>query len=274
MFGFTYRGLHSIRDIGVVFKTVSRPIVAPPRITGEDVPYRDGSVDFSSENGRIYYDDKVLELQISIVDKNLPALHKKITKVVSWLVGGYADLIFDDMPFTVWRAMPINYDTIAPELARVGKTTVQFRCRPFNQAIFNNTGPMLGSNIPLGSDIRIGFGKESEFTLQNGRNELDLIYIGTAYARPKLVFSETTATSVTVTCNGRTISYSGDIANLIIDCEKYVCYQGGADDSANAQGEYFELSPNQPNQLTVTCNAPAHLQVIYDLSFYYGVTGL
>ena len=274
MTGFTYRGLHSIRDIGIIFKTVARPPCPPPRIKNETVPYRDGSIDYSSENGRIYYDDKLLELELSIADKSLIPLHEKITKVVSWLAGGYSALVFDDMPLTVWNAMPVRLDSIAPELARVGKTTVQFRCTPFNNAMFDSSGPVLGSDILLNSDIPIGFGEEIEFDVQNGQSTIDFHYIGTAYSLPKLVFSNTTATTVTVTCNGKTISYDGDIDGLVIDCKRFSCLYNGADVSSNATGDYFEFSPSQSNQIKITCNAAAHVEVIYDLSFFYGVTGL
>lgn len=274
MTGFTYRGLHSIRDIGIIFKTVARPPCPPPRIKNETIPYRDGSIDYSDEHGRIYYDDKVLELELSIVDKGIIPLHEKITKVVSWLAGGYSDLIFDDMPLTVWNAMPVSLDAIAPELARVGKTTVQFRCTPFNNAMFDSGGPVLGSDILLNSDIPIGFGEEIEFDLQSGQNTLDFSYIGTAYSSPQLYFTDTTATTVTVTCNGKTISYDGDIDGLVIDCKRYSCLYNETDVSSNAAGDYFEFSPGQSNQIKITCNAAAHVEVIYELSFFYGVTGL
>ena len=156
MTGFTYRGLHSIRDIGIVFKTESRPILPPPRILNETVPYRDGSIDYSMQNGRIYYDDKIMELQISIVGRNLKTLHEKISKVVSWLAGGYGELIFDDMPLTVWHAMPVNLNAIAPELAKVGKTVVQFRCKPFNTTIIDSLGVFLGDSVPLGERYFFG----------------------------------------------------------------------------------------------------------------------
>ena len=274
MTGFTYRGLHSIRDIGIVFKTLARPPCPPPRIKNETVPYLDGSIDYSSENGRIYYDDKVVEIELSVVEKNLMALHEKITKVVSWLAGGYSALVFDDMPFTVWNAIPVSLDSIAPELARVGKTTVQFRCTPFNNAIFDSSGPVLGSDILLGSDIPIGFGENMEADLQNGQNILDFPYVGTAYSSPKIVFTNTSATSVTVSCNGKTITYNGDVDGLIIDCKRFSCIINDTDVSFNASGDYFEFSPQQSNRITFTIDASAHVEVIYDLSYFYGVTGL
>lgn len=274
MTGFTYRGLHSARDIGIVFKTRARPTLPPPRISSETVPYLDGSIDYSFQNGRIYYDDKVLELDIAIVGTNLKSLHEKINRVVVWLAGGYAPLIFDDMPLTVWNAMPISVDSIAPELARVGKTTVQFRCAPFNTAIFDSAGPRLGSGIPLGADIPIGYGSERVYTLTSGTNTIDFDYFCTAPSRPQLVFTDTSASAVSVQCNGRMISYIGEMGGLTINCANYTCLLNSADVSYNASGDFFEFAPDKDNSLNITINASARLEVIFELSYLYEVTGI
>ena len=46
--GLTYRGKHSLRDFGMQTKITDLPIT-PPKKTDyeEDIPYRDGSIDFS-----------------------------------------------------------------------------------------------------------------------------------------------------------------------------------------------------------------------------------
>mgnify|MGYP001526253652 FL=1 len=51
--GITFRGKHS-NDVGVIVKTVGRPIIAPVRQIDEEVPYRDGNVDCSETGGRLY----------------------------------------------------------------------------------------------------------------------------------------------------------------------------------------------------------------------------
>lgn len=45
--GLTYRGKHSLRDFGMQTKINDLPIT-PPKKTDyeEDIPYRDGSIDF------------------------------------------------------------------------------------------------------------------------------------------------------------------------------------------------------------------------------------
>ena len=105
--GITFRGKHS-NDVGVIVKTVGRPIIAPVRQIDEEVPYRDGNVDCSETGGRLYYDDKVLELDFYLISHDTVELQKNVTKVANWLAGGYGILIFDDMLSTVWIAKPVD----------------------------------------------------------------------------------------------------------------------------------------------------------------------
>lgn len=248
MMGITFRDKHSARDIGVAVKTVARPVMPPPRIVEDSVPYEDGNIDFSELGGRVFYDDKVVEIEISIVGKELTSLHRKISKVAGWLSGGYGYLIFDDMPYTVWIASPVNTSSIAPELQKVGKTTVQFRCRPFNRLLFSSLGIPLDSYVPLDSDIPIGYGDESIIQLKPGMNKIEYDYIGTA---PTKILTRITGTStggVTIFNEAKpdkVISYQYPFNELFINSESWVCIADEKDVTEKVSGDYgvLEFSP-------------------------------
>lgn len=271
--GFTFRGKHSGRDIGVTVRTVSRPVLPRQKEVTEDIPYMDSVLEYTDAGGRAYYQDKVLEIEISVVEDDLKTLQKKISKVASWLNGGFGHLIFDDMPYICWIALPVDVDGIAPELARVGKTIVQFRCRPFNELIFSSDGIPLDCDIPLDSDIKIGFGEENEADLTNGENIITLDYIGTAPVRAVLHFEGAfSAVSVALEEKQLTFHPPSPVTLLDIDCATYTCICGAVDMTKYSDGEYPELHAGE-NELHITCIGSGTLRLKYNYKYLYGDEG-
>lgn len=271
MSGITFRGKHSGRDFGLAVRTVSRPIIAPVRTSFETVPGRDGSIDYSELYGRVYYDDKLTEIEISVVAKDIVKLHQKITKTVEWIAGGYGDLLFDDMPNIVWRAFPVSVNDIAPELQRVGKTVIQFRCKPFNRLLWSSKGLEIDSDIPIDSDVPIDFGDDSEYALSNGTNTIVYQNISTVPVSP--VFCVTgNISSLVIECGGKTLSYRGGFTSLSIDCDRWETLDGDTDVSYNTTGEYPELLPGE-NTMTVITDGAGQLIIDFYPQYLYGDDG-
>lgn len=181
--GITFRGKHS-NDIGVIVKTVGRPFSPPVKQIDEEVQYRDGNIDLSETGGRLYYEDKVLELEFQMICPDNIALQRSASKLVNWLSGGYGELIFDDMPTVKWIAKPVDLDDMKIELYKNSKATVQFRCRPFNDWRYNSSGIPLDSDIILDCDLPIGMGarKRNKFSGRNNRKYNDLLWLSTCKA--------------------------------------------------------------------------------------------
>ena len=254
--------------MGIVFKTESRPITPPCKTVEEEIPFMDGNLDFSEQNGRLYYQDKVLELNITVVHNSLKELNNKVSKIIGWLSGGYGDLIFDDMPNVKWIAKPVNVQGFAPKLTKVGKTTIQFRCKPFNKLIYDSMGVPLDSDIPLDSNIRIGFGDDNEFNLVSGVNNIVVNNIGNAPVRPVIEF-DGSFSNVKIEFDNKTFQYTGVANYLIVDCEKFACFTNGADVTLNSIGDYPELQPGTNEiKITVTGNGKAYF--IYNAQYFYG----
>lgn len=274
MTGFTYRGKHSWRDFRLRMRTKNRPVVPPKRVIEEEVPYLDGSLDFTEANGRAYYGNKVLELELSLVRSGLKQLNRGITEIVEWLTGGYDALVIDDMPYVEWLAMPVNVADIVPELMQVGKTIVQFKCAPFNQLIFSSLGIPLGSRVRLGDPIKIGFGAENYVDLMPGENEITLHNIGTQPTAPRIRFTGIGINSLRIEGENGALSYEGNAHGLVIDCAAKVCLSGKQqiDVTGNSAGEFLELAPGD-NRITLSVNAAGSAVFEYAYQYLYGDVG-
>lgn len=262
--GITFRGKHS-NDIGVIVKTVGRPFSPPVKQIDEEVQYRDGNIDLSETGGRLYYEDKVLELEFQMICPDNIALQRSASKLVNWLSGGYGELIFDDMPTVKWIAKPVDLDDMKIELYKNSKATVQFRCRPFNDWRYNSSGIPLDSDIILDCDLPIGMGDENEISFQAGTTENTMIYYGSAPVRPGCELSLSSAVKMLdVTVNGVMVRIIPESeTNIIIDCEKAIMPE-------ICEGDFFELQPGE-NTIKIICTGgQGVLKFVYNHKLLYG----
>lgn len=108
MYGVRFRNTHS-RDVGLLAKTGKRPAAPPVRTVEETILYRDGNLDYSEQGGRLFYDDKLVEVEFTAIAKELSDTDRLIAAAVKWLSGGWGELIFDDMPLVKWLANRLIY---------------------------------------------------------------------------------------------------------------------------------------------------------------------
>lgn len=266
--GITYRNKHS-SEFCTIVKTVGRPIIAPVRQKDEEVPNRDGNIDCSESGGRLFYDDKVLELEFLLVTPNDVELHKQATRFINWISGGYSELIFDDMPYTAWIAKPADLDKLAIELYKNSKIKIQFRCRPFNKFLFDSDGIPLDSDVVLDSDIPIGLGDENEIEFSAGSSSHTLDYLGSAPVRPILHVSlEPTVQQFIMTANGVTLTITPINSSVIdrvyiIDCEN-------GDMPEEVIGDFCEISPEENTINIQSIGGAGNVFFEYRHNFIYG----
>lgn len=272
MYGITYRERHS-REFGVIVKTRTRPACPPVRTIEETAPYRDGALDYSRQGGRLHYDDKILELDFVMPSPELKLTHQTVSRLVSWLSGWYGELIFDDMPLVIWEARPIDLSEVSVELYRIGKVTVQFRCRPFNRLLFQSTGIPLDSNIPLDSDVVLDYGIDSVFHLANGKQTVIYYYDGDAETSPVFRVSGSGLGNLVLTLGGRTLTFSHGFTDLEIDCGSWRTKSQGNDVTDQMAGDYPELTPGG-NEITIDIDGPAEFVVECWPMYKYGDVGL
>lgn len=260
--GITFRGRHS-DEFNVAVKTVGRPITPPVKQEDEAVSYRDGNIDFSEAGGRLYYEDKVLELEFSIIAVSTTRLNITVSRIASWLSGGYGELVFDDMPFVFWLAKPADIDDLTINLYRNGKTKVQFRCRPFNKWVFDSKGIPLDCDYPLDSDIPIGLGDENEIVFSANTTRV-LNYAGTAPVRPVIKIElANTVTRFSISVNGVKAQRIAAGQNFEIDCSSAVM-------PAGFKGDFCELLPGE-NEIKIESTGGGGAVIFeYRHNFLYG----
>lgn len=265
--GFMFRGKHPGRDIGVYTTVRDRPYLAPPKTNfNEDVPYMDGSLDFSQTGGRVFYQDKILEVDFDLKQSDARERNRAIERFAAWLAGGEGELILDDMPLVKWLAYPINTGDIRVQLSRLGKCTVEFRCKPFNTFLYSTgEGVPLDSDIELDSDIPIGWG--AEFDIVNGKNKITVTNDGSAPVRPVIEVSGSFR-SITITCGGKSLSYNFSFTEIEIDCAAFGVFEGETDVTDNSEGEFFELNTGD-NEITVTASGSGTVIFDFNPGYFY-----
>lgn len=285
MYGIKYRGIHS-GDLGLIAKTKTRPAAPPVRTTEETVAYRDGSLDYSEHGGRLFYDDKVLEVTFTAIEPNLIDTNALLSKAVKWLCGGFGDLIFDDMPETVWKAKPIDLSEISYQMYRIGSFDVQFRCKPFNSSRVDSTPVRLSSAIPINTPVALNHGVDNLYTISStGKYTYKHNNPGDVAVRPKIHITGTGDNgnhTIDIKINGRgfVIKFPASFPminnkTVTVDCEECVLTCGGNDvtsylvNSDTALSEFPEIEPGE-NTIVVNTQITGSILIDYNAPYFFG----
>ena len=254
--GFTFKERHS-SEFGVTVKTKSRPIRPAVKSFTMNLPYRDGEYDFSAANTdeREHYENRIFTVSISVTADDLALLQDKICALSLWLSGS-GDLIFDDIPLSVWKARISDEILYMPEHG--GKNAVievSFVTEPFSECTFGTEGPLLGDPLPLGSQIPLGMDERYTFTI-SGTETIDIVNFGDRPIRPVIEF-EGSAGYVRMSLDDKTLVFTceGDTA---VDFKKQTVTDENG--SVKVTGDYFEF-PAGHNHLKIVCEPEEPLTV-------------
>lgn len=275
MYGFTYRGRHS-SEFGLLMNTKDRPVMPPMRKEKATAMYRDGDVDYSNSGGRIYYDDRIVKLTLTVIKPELRQTHDTVSKIVSWLSGWYDELIFDDMPYTVWLARPEDLGSIEASLHRIGKFTVQFRCKPFNRDILDFAPVKVGAKVPIGRMIPINYQCDTEISFESGAKEISFNNVGDAPTYPIINISalkDSYISSIQIELNGCMLAYKKIFSEISFDCFFWRAMSGGEEVTSAVSGDYPELIPGE-NKITITASDSGKLTINGYPQYLYGAGGL
>ena len=203
--GFKFKDKHS-SEFGVTVKTKSRPIRPEAKVHTLDIPCRDGAYDFSEANqaGREYFYDRTFIITINVCEDNLYTLQNKLSLISGWLMGK-GELIFDDMPHTVW------YGRVSDEIIYMpnhgGKNAaleVSVRVRPFGKCIFGTDGPVLDMDIKLDNNIPISLDETVHYEV-SGATDIAVWNFGERPARPSIRIHG--GRNIILSLGGKTISF-------------------------------------------------------------------
>jgi phage-related protein len=195
---------------------------------------------------------------------------------VSWLSGWYDELIFDDMPYTVWLARPEDLGSIEASLHRIGKFTVQFRCRPFNRDIIDLSEVKVGSIVPVGRQIPINYQSDMSKAFDVGNTEFIFNNVGDAPTLPiiKITAAEgSTISNIQIQINGCTLSYKQTFSELSLNCATWQALSGESEVTSAVYGDYPEIIPGR-NEMTVSANGSGTISFVGYPQYLYGAGGL
>jgi predicted phage tail component-like protein len=158
-FGFTYRGLHSYNDMGIITEDVIRPLTAPVENRLLKIPGRDGAYYFGSRKTEL-----VIPTKISLVQGTLAELAQKRRDIAAWLdsSAGVGPLIYDDESDKFYNAV-LDANSPIDQVLTVGKGSINFLCPDPVAYLVEAAGEItLDSPILLSNNL-MRLGDEFEF---------------------------------------------------------------------------------------------------------------
>ncbi len=265
--GFKFKDRHS-SDFGITVKTKSRPIRPEAKVYTLDIPCRDGAYDLSEANsmGREYFYDRTFVITVSVCSDNLYTLQDRLSLLSAWLMGS-GELIFDDMPNTVWYGKISDEIIYMPEHG--GKTAVlevSVRARPFAKCIFGTEGPVLDTYINIDNNILLVLEETMHYEV-SGQADIAVWNFGERPLRPCMRIQG--GGSIILTLGERTLSFEGgDVC--IVDFERQSVEVN--EKNVSISGEFFEFAAGN-NLLHVenSTSAVVTIDISYTPEFNYGV---
>lgn len=267
--GFKFNGRHS-SEFGASVRTKSRPIRPSSKSFTVDMPCRDGVYDFSAANSweRELFNERVFTVTIGLRTENLNEMQKKLTDISRWLTGG-GELVFDDMPLTVWKGKITDEIMYMPEHeGRKAVIEASFGVKPFGFCVFGTEGPEIGiEEIILNENIPIGFDSVFSFTLTGG-GDINIVNFGDRPVRPIIEIEN--ASDMTLSLGNKALSFSAS-GTAIVDFEKQNVTDSGG--SVGVSGEFFEFGSGN-NVLNITSSGSDAMKITasYIPEFMYGVS--
>lgn len=266
--GFTFNGRHS-SQFGVTVKTRSRPIRPEAKRFTMDLPLRDGEYDFSASNplGREFFYERTFTAAISVFADSLTKLQDKLTAISLWLTGS-GQLIFDDIPFVVWKGKISDEIIYMPEHGgRKAVLDVSFRVKPFGFALFGTEGPTLDCPyLKLDSLFPIGLADIYTFTVTSG-NDIHILNFGDRPIRGVIKISGC-AGNVSLALNDKTLDFTA-VGSVTLDFDAQRAYTQSGE--IGVGGDFFELPPGECIlRVTHSNSAPLVLALSFTPEYMYG----
>ena len=241
--GFQFNDHHS-SEFGVTVKTKSRPICPSVKSFTVDLPCRDGVYDFSKSNscGRVMYNDRIITVALYAGADDIYDMQKKLTGLSLWLQGD-GKLIFDDMPFIVWRGKITDEILYMPEHGgSKAVMEVSFQVKPFGQCLFGTEGPVI--DVPafkLNDNIAIGMDSMYTFAI-GGKGNVRMNNFGDRPIRPVIKLGSA-ASGIKLALGDKYLSFTTS-GETTVDFEKQNVINSNGE-LVNVSGEFFEFPPGE-----------------------------
>ncbi|WHH59171.1 distal tail protein Dit [Petroclostridium sp. X23] len=267
MMGFEFNGKHSYRDFGLIMQSKNRPILPEPKIVVEEIPDMDGEYDYSDVNpdGRTKYKPRNIEIDCSFKDRNIAHIIARGHQIAAWLACGEKQLIFDDESAVFYLGRVVNRLDLATQISKIGRFTLQFKCRPFAFSRVLST-----EDIWFGQGLMFGYGYKLDMVPTSfaitGPVALNIYNPGT-YVKP-LIRITGSFTNISFSANGKTLTYNTPVSfsTVEIDCAKIEAVKAGSENVLSSiTGDFIEFG-NGNNTLQISGTG---LSCMVDFIFNY-----
>lgn len=233
--GFTFNGIHS-NTMGITAQVLSNPMPNVKTLSYSP-QWVDGTIDYSSMNGRQYYEDKIIEIKLQFKVSGFSELYEKFNKIIMWFKSS-GELVLDSRPNVIYDAKVQQGSEFVPQyFGNYGELIVNFRTAPFARGAIELTQDALEANIA------------KSFTIDNPGY----------YSEPE----------ITVTSQGGTgtltidmFSFTGDLSNLHIYNNIQEVYSNSQIVTSSSNGSFITLMPGK-NKLTVKSSVDADIDIRY-----------
>lgn len=252
--GFTFNGKHSLNDMGIIVKSKNRPILPEPKIVVEELNGVDGDYDYSDVNpdARTKYKSRIMDVDCSFKTKNMSYIRVKAHEVAAWLACGEKQLVFDDETAVVYLARVNNQVDLETQIAKIGRFTIQFKCRPLGLSPVTSN-----EDINFGDGLMCGYGYRLDmvptiFNITGAAAALNIYNPGT-YVKPLIRVTGSFAW-IAFSTNEKSLTYGAPLANekLDIKCAEFECIKNDTENCMNnLSGDFIEFA-NGNNALYIS----------------------
>jgi len=138
--GFSWNGIHT-RSLGILAEVRNQPILPEPRLITEEIPGRDGFVDFSAYNptGRANYRPRIWEYRCAFEERIKHNAGARINAITTLFKTYSGYLIDDECPGVSWSGIVTNRIDLANVAGLLFTFGIIIQTQPFGTITDSNT---------------------------------------------------------------------------------------------------------------------------------------
>lgn len=182
-FGIKKNNKHSFNDFGITIK--SKKIGNPKKNKiKEEVPFMNGSYDFSILYWEQTYSERTLEYTFNLNSKNKIEMNIRKMKVLEWLNDGGKQPLYDDTIPGFYFIAEVEDNDFREEGSN-GELTVKFSAYPYKIASVNE-----GHDIWDEFNFELDYAQDTKFNVEN-QKRIDIYNLGSSRITPTVKTTST-----------------------------------------------------------------------------------
>lgn len=230
MYGITFGGIHSYRDLGLVMQ--SRPVISPPTVKKiyVDIEGGDGKIDLTEAvTGGVFYENRDIKMKLYCGIGRRNAWSNTYSRVLNLLHGRKMKIILDEDPGYYYEGR-VEIDEWSSD-ASAGLISITADVNPYKTEVRSTTEPWLWDNFCFEGGVI----QEYESLKINGTKKIKLESSGVRIT--DVTITAQSADGLTITYNGKTHDISeGENVITDISCPCDVTIQGSGQISIDYRG--------------------------------------